>query len=160
CLRTAERRGDDRDRIYGIVPPVASVRRGMAIDAGLALAVLIVAQIAIVTGRELHSTPRTWFAYGLGVAMAAPVLLRRRWPRAGLYAAAAALFVFYAMGYPGFPPSLVLAVALFDVAAAGRVWWALPVPAVFLSIGIAVTMRDGWGLLDTIAAFLPEIAIA
>src|SRR5262249_30606117 len=58
CLRTAERRGDDRDRIYGIVPPVASVRRGMAIDAGLALAVLIVAQIAIVTGRELHSTPR------------------------------------------------------------------------------------------------------
>ncbi|MBE1590528.1 hypothetical protein ACFPOI_05795 [Nonomuraea angiospora] len=45
----------------------------------------------------------------LGVAMAAPSLLRRRSPAAALYIVSAVLLLFYALGYPGFPPSVVLA---------------------------------------------------
>jgi signal transduction histidine kinase len=128
-------------------------------DAGIAAAVLAAAEIAIVTGREADATPRDWPAYLLGVAMAAPVLLRRRFPAWSLYLVAAALLVFYSRGYPGFPPSLVLAVPLYDSVRAGRLWWALPVPVAFLSAGYAVTVRHGTPPLDAVAVFLPEIAL-
>lgn len=134
--------------------------RRMAVDAGLAVAVLAAAQIAIVTGREAQATPRDWLAYALGLAMAVPVLARRRRPVGGLYAVSAALLAFYAIGYPGFPPSLVLAVPLYDVARAGRLWWALPVPVAFLAAGFAVSMRRGSAPLDSVAVFLPEVAVA
>jgi signal transduction histidine kinase len=134
--------------------------RRWAVDAGLAVAVLVVAQIAIVTAREVNSTPRTWFAYALGAAMAAPILVRRRWPVAELYAVSAVLLVFYAVGFPGFPPSLVLAVPLYDVVRSGKLWWALPVPVGFLSIGYAVSVRNGIPPLTGVAAFLPEVAVA
>jgi signal transduction histidine kinase len=134
--------------------------RRSAVDAGLAVAVLLVAQIAIVTAREVDSTPRTWFAYALGVAMAAPVLFRRRWPVGELYTVSVVLLVYYSVGYPGFPPSLVLAVPLYDTVRAGRLWWALPVPVGFLSIGYAVSVRKGLLPLEGVAAFLPEVAVA
>ncbi len=134
--------------------------RRWPVDAGLACAVLVAAEIAIVTGREAGSTPRDWGAYLLGVAMAAPVLARRRHPVAVLYAVTVVLLVYYTVGYPGFPPSLVLAVPLYDAVLAGKPWWAIPVPTVFLSIGMLVAMRHGMAPLDTVAVFLPEIAIA
>jgi signal transduction histidine kinase len=134
--------------------------RQIAVDVALAAAVLAVAQIAIVTAREAQSVPRTWVAYALGVAMAAPVLFRRRWPIAALYAVGAVLLAFYSARFPGFPPSLVLAVPLYDAVRARRVWWAVPVPVLFLSIGFAVSVRKGSAPLDGVAAFLPEVALA
>jgi signal transduction histidine kinase len=134
--------------------------KGHAIDIALAVAVLAMAQIAIITGREAGATPRDWIAYALGVAMAAPILLRRSRPVIELYAVSAVLLVFYAMGYPGFSPSLILAVPLFDVTRAGRWRWALTPPIMFLSIGFAVSVRNGMPPLDSVAVFLPEIAVA
>lgn len=87
-------------------------------DAGVAGVVLIAAQIAIAAGHEQGSTPRDWFAYLLGLTMAAPVLLRRWHPVAGLGIVTVALMLFYVLGYPGFPPAVVLAVPLYDVAQA------------------------------------------
>ncbi|MFF0310972.1 sensor histidine kinase [Streptosporangium sp. NPDC004379] len=128
-------------------------------DVGLAGAVLAAAEIAIVTGRETDSISRDPLAYALGVAMAAPVLLRRRFPVGALYLVSAALMLFYALGYPGFPPALVLAVPLYDAVRAGRPWRALPVPVVFLVLGHITALRRGMPPLDVVSAFLPQTAV-
>lgn len=130
------------------------------VDVGVTAAVLVVAEIAIVTGREPGSAARDWLAYLLGVAMALPLLLRRRFPLATLYAVSAVLLLFYALGYPGFPPSLLLAVPLYEAARAGHLWRALPVPALFLSAGYLVAVRRGTTPLDAVAVFLPQVALA
>lgn len=122
-------------------------------------AVVTVAEIAIVTGREAGAVPRDWFAYALGVAMAVPLLWRRRYPVAALYAVAAVLLFFYAWGFPGFPPSLVLLVPLYDAVLAGSLWWAVPVPVAFLSAGYLVATRKGTAPLDGVAVFLPQVAV-
>ncbi|MFC0004905.1 sensor histidine kinase [Micromonospora siamensis] len=133
--------------------------RPWLVDAAVTLAVLVVAEFAVVTGQEAGARPRDWFAYALGAAMAAPVLLRRRSPLVALYLAAGALLVFYAVGYPGFPPALVLAVPLYDAALAGHLWRVLPVPSFFLLTGGEVSVRRGLPPLDTVAVFLPQVAV-
>jgi signal transduction histidine kinase len=136
------------------------VLRRWMVDAGIALAVLVAGEIAIATGREADSIDRNWFAYLLGVAMAAPLLLRQRYPTVVLYAVSAALLLFYALGYPGFSPALVLAVPLHDATRAGRLWWALPVPVFFLTAGaVAMTVHRGIPALDVLATFLPQAAM-
>lgn len=135
--------------------------RPWMVDAGIALAVLVAGEIAIATGREAGSVDRNWFAYLLGVAMAAPLLLlRRRYPTVVPYAVSAALLLFYALGYPGFPPALVLAVPLYDATRAGRLWWAVPVPVFFLTAGaVVVTLHREVPALDVLATFLPQAAM-
>ncbi|MDG6106575.1 sensor histidine kinase [Dactylosporangium aurantiacum] len=133
--------------------------RRWATDLAVAAAVLAVAEIAISTGREPHAVARDWLAYTLGAAMAGPLLARRRFPLATLYVVAAVLLVYYALGYPGFPPSLVLVAPLYGVLLAGGLWWALPVPVAFLSIGFAVSVRDGLRPLEAVAVFLPQVAV-
>jgi len=122
-------------------------------------AVGTVAEIAIVTGREAGAVPRDWFAYALGVAMALPLLWRRRHPVAALYAVSAVLLFFYAWGYPGFAPALVLLVPLYDAVLAGFLRWAAPVPVAFLSAGYLVATRKGTAPLDGVAVFLPQAAL-
>ncbi|MCW3820471.1 sensor histidine kinase [Micromonospora sp. DR5-3] len=133
------------------------VLRRWMVDAGITLAVLVAAEIAIATGSEDGAVDRDWFAYLLGVALAAPLLLRRRYPTAVLYAVSAALLLFYALDYPGFPPALVLAVPLYDVTRAGRLWWAMPVPVFFLTVGAVVLIAHReMPPLNLLAAFLPQ----
>ncbi|MFU8872809.1 sensor histidine kinase [Micromonospora sp. SL4-19] len=132
------------------------LRRWM-VDAGIALAVLVAAEIAIATGREDGSVDRDWFAYLLGVAIAAPLLLRRRYPTVMLYAVSAVLLLFYALDYPGFPPAVVLAVPLYDATRAGRLRWAVPVPVFFLTVGTVVLIAHReMPPLELLAAFLPQ----
>ncbi|HEX7744286.1 MAG TPA: histidine kinase [Micromonosporaceae bacterium] len=138
---------------------IGPVTRRWLIDGGLALAVLTVSEIAIATGREAGAAPRDWLAYGLGLGMAAPVLLRRRFPTAALYLVAAVLVVFYALDYPGFPPALVLAVPLYDAGLAGHLWRVLPVPVFFVAVGSDVSVRRGLPPLETLAMFLPQVAV-
>lgn len=129
------------------------------IDLTVVAAVLTVAEVAIVAGREPHAVPRDWLAYLLGGVMAVPLLARRQFPVATLYVVAVVLFLFYALGYPGFPPSLVLVVPLYNALLAGRLWWVTPVPAAFLSIGFLVSIRDGLRPLEAVAVFLPQVAV-
>ncbi len=147
----------DRDQVGSRTRTAA---RRWLVDTAVVGVVLAAAEIAIVTGREADSADRDWLAYVLGVAMAAPLLLRRRLPVATLYLVAVALLVFYTLGYPGFPPSVVLAIPLYDAARAGFLWRALPVPVAFLSAGYFVTVRRGEPPLDAFAIFLPEFALA
>lgn len=136
-----------------------SGRADIGVDLGLAVVVLAAAELAIGTGQEVGSAPRDWFAYVLGGAMAAPVLLRRRHPMVELYLMAGALLLFYVLGYPGFPPAAVLAVPLYDAAHAGRVRPALPVPVLFLGIGMVVVWRKGTAPLDVVEVFLPQFGL-
>ena len=133
--------------------------RRRLIDAGVAAAVLVAATIAIGGGREPGSVPRDWLAYLLGLAMAAPILLRRRRPVLGLYLVAAMLFVFYARGYPGFPPAVVLAVPLYDAAEAGHPCRALPVPVFFVTTGVIVASRQDISPLELTDVFLTQAAL-
>ncbi|MFB9236901.1 sensor histidine kinase [Plantactinospora siamensis] len=138
---------------------IGAVGRGRIADLAVVLGVLAVAEFAITTGREAGASPRNWFAYALGVAMAAPLLARRRHPLAALYLVGAALLVFYAVGYPGFPPALVLAAPLYAATLLGHVWPAMPVPAFFLAAGADVSVRHGLPALDTASVFLPQVAV-
>ncbi|MCW3842482.1 sensor histidine kinase [Micromonospora yasonensis] len=133
--------------------------RPWLVDAAVALAVLAAAEIAIATGREADSGDRDWFAYLLGVGMAAPLLLRRRFPLVTLYLVAGGLLVFYALDYPGFPPALVLAAPLYYATLAGHLWRVMPVPVFFLAAGGEVSVRRGMPPLDAVAVFLPQAAV-
>ncbi|MEU4192389.1 sensor histidine kinase [Kribbella sp. NPDC026611] len=128
-------------------------------DAGLSAVVLVAAELAIVASREPGSISRSWLAYALGAAMALPVLLRRRAPLLEVYLVGLALLVYYAIGYPGFPPAVVLAVPLYDAAYAGRAWRALPVPLLLLGTGVIVALRKGTAPLDAVDVFLPQFAL-
>ncbi|NUR95635.1 MAG: sensor histidine kinase [Kribbellaceae bacterium] len=133
--------------------------RRLAIDVGLTAVVLAAACVAILAAHEPGSVARNWFAYVLGACMALPVLLRRRRPTAEVYAVCAALLAYYAIGYPGFPPAVVLAVPLYDAAYAGRTARALPVPVLLLLTGTLVAVRNGFAPLDAVDVFLPQFAL-
>ncbi|MEV0153122.1 histidine kinase [Micromonospora sp. NPDC050686] len=133
--------------------------RPWLVDGAVALAVLAAAELAIATGHEVQASPRDWLAYALGLTMAAPLLLRRRFPRLALYLVALALLLFYALGYPGFPPALVLAAPLYFAALAGHLWAVIPVPVFFLAVGGTVSVQHGLPPLDAVAVFLPQAAV-
>ncbi|MFC3766406.1 sensor histidine kinase [Tenggerimyces flavus] len=134
--------------------------REWLVDVVLALVVLTVAEISIAAGSEVGSIPQNAGAYLLGVSMAVPVLvLRRRRPLAELYVVAVALLAYYVIGYPGFPPAVVLAVPLYDAAHAGRLWRAVPVPVLLLGVGMVVAWRKGTALLDVVDVFLPQLGL-
>ncbi|MFD7154124.1 sensor histidine kinase [Kribbella sp. NPDC059898] len=133
--------------------------RERLVDAGLAGVVLVAAEVAILAGREPGSIPRNWFAYVLGGVMAGAILLRRRNPLVEVYLVGVALFVYYAIGYPGFPPAVVLAVPMYDAAYAGRTARAVPVPLLLLTTGVVVSLRKGTTPLDTVDIFLPQYAL-
>ncbi|MGH3736467.1 MAG: sensor histidine kinase [Micromonosporaceae bacterium] len=134
--------------------------RGWLVDIALAGAAAAAAWIGIASSPEVASRAPDLLAYALGAAMAAPVLLRRRWPLAALYLVAVVLLVYYALDYPGFLPTLVLAVPLYDSARTGRVWPAVPVPAAFLSMGYLVAVRGDQSPLAALTLVLPQAALA
>jgi hypothetical protein len=61
-------------------------------------------------------------AYALGLAIAALVLVRRRWPLAVLLASSAALQIYYLSGYTSTYPAVPLSVALATAWAGHRRW--------------------------------------
>lgn len=144
------------ERVFGLRPVVWR----WVVDAGIVVVVLAATELAIVTGREPDSVGRNWLAYALGVGMAAPLIVRRRFPLGSLYAIAVALLVFYSLRYPGFPPTLVLAVPLYTAVDAGYLWRAVPVPVVFLAAGFLVSLRHGMPALDLVSGLLPHLALA
>jgi adenylate cyclase len=102
------------------------------IDAGWALMVGIALTIAIRVAREPGARAPDLVAYALGWTIAVLLLVRRRWPLAVLGASFVVLQVYYALDYPGISAALALAVALYTVAAAGHIRWALAVTGWFV----------------------------
>ena len=78
-------------------------------------------------------------AYLLGVAIAAPLLVRRRWPLGVLLASTGVVMIYHALDYPAIGLALPLAVALFTAAAAG---YLVPAAAHMVVLNLA---RPGTG---------------
>jgi class 3 adenylate cyclase len=100
------------------------------VDAGLALALAVAITVAINVSLDQGKPPDA-LAYGLGLAIAALTLFRRRWPLAVLLASAATLLFYNQFAYPGLFSAVPLSVALATAWAAGRRGWALAVAAWF-----------------------------
>jgi class 3 adenylate cyclase len=100
------------------------------VDAALAVALAVAITVAINVAPDQGQAPDAR-AYGLGVAIAALSLFRRRWPLAVLLASAATLFYYNRFDYPGLFSAVPLSVALATAWAAGRQRWALAVAAWF-----------------------------
>jgi class 3 adenylate cyclase len=109
-----------RQRLRRVPAPV--------VDAGLAVILAVAITIAIPVAPLQPRRPDA-LAYGLGLTIAALVLVRRRWPLAVLALSAATLQLYYQLGYPGIFPAVPLSVALATAWAAGHQRWALLVAA-------------------------------
>jgi signal transduction histidine kinase len=103
----------------------------LAVDAALAAAVASANAFAIAAEQELDAKDPDALAYALGVGIAAPLLLRRRWPLGVLLVSAVVLMAYYWLGYPAIGLAVPLAVALFTAAAAGYLW-----AATILAVGL------------------------
>lgn len=98
--------------------------------------------------------------YLLGVGIGAVLLVRRRHPLAVLTATAVLLFVYYAVGGPGFEPALPLAVVLYTAAAAGHPWWAAAVAGFYGGAEVLVRgTRLGDPALNLLGSLVQEGAL-
>jgi signal transduction histidine kinase len=122
-------------------------------------AVAAATQVAIQVAEEPGSRPPGPVGRLLGVAMALPLLVRRRWPLGTLYAVAGVLFAYYAANFPGFPPTVVLVVPCYFAAEAGRTWSIVPVPVFYFTAATLVGLRDGRSALDIVNNLLPHAAL-
>jgi class 3 adenylate cyclase len=140
-----------RQRLRRVPAPV--------VDAGLAVAVAVAVMIAISVAPLQPRRPDA-LAYGLGLTIAALVLVRRRWPLAVLLASTAILQVYYQLGYPGIYPAVPLSVALATAWAAGYFGWSL-LTALFWVGGPVVHRTLVWSdpLLQVLGDELPDAAL-
>jgi signal transduction histidine kinase len=129
-------------------------------DLGVALVVGGIAAAMISAATEPDSRPVNAGAYAIGVAMTLPLLVRRRWPLGTLLVTSIVLFVYYAAGYPGIPPTAVLAVPIYTAALAGRTAWAAVIAAVYFGVGFGVlTLHKAQPVIETFTDFLPHVAL-
>jgi class 3 adenylate cyclase len=98
------------------------------VDAGLAVALAVAITIGIRVAPGPGNRPDA-FAYACGLAIAALVLVRRRWPLGVLLASSVILQVYYLSDYTSIYPAVPLSVALATAWAAGHRRWSLLVAA-------------------------------
>jgi signal transduction histidine kinase len=99
---------------YERVPPLIR-------DAGIAAAVAIAISIAIAAVQEVDAKDPDALAYLLGVAIAAPLLVRRRFPLAVLLISTSLLMAYHVLEYPAIGLAVPLAASLYAAAEAGYV---------------------------------------
>lgn len=109
-----------------------------AIDAGIAAAVALGITIAI-AGQESKDAGAA--AYLLGIAIAVPLFVRRRWPLAVFLASTLLVIAYHALHYPEIRSAAPLAVAIYTAARAGHLRAVLVVVAGLALGGL------GWLLL-------------
>jgi signal transduction histidine kinase len=137
---------------------VAGIRARL-VDLGITAAVAVAVQIAIDVATEPGSQPAGLVGRLLGVAMALPILVHRRWPAAASWASALVLLVYYSVSFPGFPPTVVLIVPLYFAVEAGRLRQVIAQPVLFLTAGTIVGLRHHTPVLEVINGLLPHVAL-
>jgi signal transduction histidine kinase len=90
------------------------------LDVGIALTAGLVTVAGIAARDEPGSLRPDVLGYSLGIAAAAALLWRRRFPTAVVAVVELINVVYHAIGYPGGPPVVSLWVAVFTAAALGR----------------------------------------
>jgi class 3 adenylate cyclase len=101
------------------------------IDAALALGLAVAVTVAI-RGAPTQGGGRAPGAYSLGLAVAALVLFRRRWPLQVLLGSAVALQLYGLTNYPGIYPAVPLSVAVATAWAAGYRRWTVAIVVWFV----------------------------
>jgi signal transduction histidine kinase len=99
------------------------------IDAGVAAAVALAISIAIAAREETGAKEPDAIAYLLGVVIAAPLLLRRRWPLGVFLVSTVLVMAYHVLEYPAIGLAVPLAASLYTAAQAGYVWAAVTVMA-------------------------------
>jgi signal transduction histidine kinase len=87
----------------------------------VACSLAVVVAILIAGRQESRARDPDVLAFALGVALAAPLLVRRRWPLAVFLVSALVLIVYHTLDYPAIGLAVPLAPALYTAAQAGRV---------------------------------------
>ena len=129
------------------------------LDAGLAVALAVAVTIAIAVSLG-PGHRRDALAYGLGLTIAALVLVRRRWPLAVLLTSVAAIQLYYSLNYPGIFPAVPLSVALCTAWTAGHRRWSLLVAAWFVGLPIVYrTLAEQTPLLRALGDEVPDAAL-
>ena len=130
------------------------------IDVALTVAVAGAVELNVAVSTGPRQVPLDALAYILGCLLAAPILLRRRWPFGVLIACSVLLLVFYTVHRRDISPVPLLALPVYDAATAGYLAWSIVIPAGYMAIGLllaAFTTKNGFA---TIASdFLPSIAL-
>jgi signal transduction histidine kinase len=123
----------------------------LAVDAALVVVVAVANGFAIAAEQETEAKDPDALAYALGVAIAVPLLGRRRWPLPVLLVSAGTLMAYHALDYPAIGLAVPLAVALFTAAAAGHLLVAalLALGLELLAIG-ARALEEGESLVSVI----------
>jgi serine phosphatase RsbU (regulator of sigma subunit)/anti-sigma regulatory factor (Ser/Thr protein kinase) len=124
--------------------------RQSAIDLLLALTVAVAVGIAIGVAEGPGARQPTLLAYAYAACIGALVLGRRRWPVGVLLASHITLQAYYFSNFPGIWPAVALAVAMYSVAAAGRIWWALGIAVWYLVVPLAMVALGVLGPLDMV----------
>ncbi|MDR7276802.1 sensor histidine kinase [Catenuloplanes atrovinosus] len=101
-------------------------------DAGLGVLTTAAVLIAIAVADEPGARPPDAGSAAIAVLLGVLLLGRRRWPLGVLLAGGVALMGYYVAEYPGIPPALPLAAALYSAAAFARLRWAALVAGGFL----------------------------
>ncbi len=109
---------------------------------------------------ERHSAPADARAYMICVLMTLPLVLHRRRPIAALLLSSAGLFVYYSFGYPGIPPTALLAVPFYSTVYAGHARWAVGVCASYFSAGYVIVCLENGEPLEALATFVTHTALA
>jgi signal transduction histidine kinase len=137
------------DRFAGALKRIPA----FAIDTTLAAAVAVANGFAIAAEEEQGAKDPDGLAYVLGVAIAAPLLVRRRWPLGVLLASALLLMTYHSLDYPAIGLSVPLAVAMFTAVSAGHLW-----ATAVLTFGLALTgigfraLEEGESLVSVVGS--------
>ena len=141
----------------------------LAVDAALAATVAVANGFAVAAEQEAGAKDPDALAYVLGVAIAAPLLVRRRWPLGVLLVSAVVLMTYHALDYPAIGLSVPLAVALFTAVAAGHLWAAgiVALGLALVGIGFRALEEDesvvsvvGSGTLEDVALLAAVLLLA
>ena len=148
---------------------VVFIRQGLVrvsathIDASVALAAAALVIVGITIAQESGARVVDVLAYGLGVAGAAVLLARRRWPVAVLGATLVVSLAYHLLDYPAGPTNLPVLVAVYSAAAAGRLLVALLAGGAFTGVGVAyrgLVEGDPLGVeAFSAAALFPTLAL-
>jgi len=100
----------------------ATAGRGanVRIDAWLVLVATLAIWVTIGAAREEGARDADLLAYVIGAAVAAPLLVRRRWPVGALVCSALILQLYFTVNYPAITVAVPLAIATYSAAVAGH----------------------------------------
>lgn len=117
------------------------------VDVALTAVVIGCVELFVTTATGPGQAPLNAEAYLFGAVIALPVLLRRRSPLGVLIACAILLLIYYSTDRRNITPVPLLALPVYDAAAAGYLFWAIAVPAIFMIIGLfVVEAAEHYGL--------------